>query len=102
MAITFDDVLSAFPEADEFDPKEAKAAVLAANVGLPDSRFASPVLANRGRVLYVMHMLTKPGVDINAPHIRAQMGSPKPFRKKPHVWSGTEHGETLRKLSISN
>ena len=81
MTITFDDVQAAFPdEASAFTAEQAAPFIEAANIGLPDSRFTNPKLAERGRLDYVMHMLTKPPLDLNAHHILAQtdMMTPKP------------------------
>ena len=98
MTITFDDVQAAFPdEASGFTAEQAAPFIEAANIGLPDSRFTNPKLAERGRLNYVMHMLTKPPLDLNAAHIRAQMMAPKPDIKKPHVWDGTSFGDALKK-----
>ncbi len=96
--ITFDDVLRAFPEAHVYTPAIAAPFLEAANLGLPDSRFkGNAALADRARLNYVMHMLTKPALDLDAPHIRAQMGMPHPRIKKPHPWAGTKYGDALKK-----
>lgn len=95
--ITFDDVVAAFPEAKRFTADQARPFVEAANGGLLDARFKQPKMADRGRVNYVMHMLTKPALNLAAPHIRAQMASPQPRVKKPHVWDGTKYGVALKK-----
>jgi hypothetical protein len=97
--ITFDDVAHAFPDAThDFTADDAKPFIEAANHGFHDARFVSRAMADRGRINYVMHMLTKPALDLNAPHILAQMGQPRPGIKKPHPWTGTGYGETLKKL----
>lgn len=95
--INFDDVLRVYPEAKHFTAEQAEPFLEAANIGFPDSRFKAAAQADRGRAHYVMHMLSKAKLDPNAPHIRAQMGSPKARIKKPHVWDGTKYGEALRK-----
>ena len=98
--ITYDDVVSAYPDVGNMDRDRVDTFVDIANIGFPDSRFGDkPAVADRGRILYVMHMLEAPAVDINAPHVRAQMGAPKPFGKKPHPWESTEHGKTLMTLA---
>jgi hypothetical protein len=98
VAISFDDIRAAFPaEAKAFTAEQAAPFLEAANLGFPDSRFKTPAMADRGRVNYVMHMLTKPKLNLGAPHILAQMGAPKPRMKKPHVWDGTKFGVALKK-----
>jgi hypothetical protein len=97
--ITYDDVVSTYPTAERFERDRVDAVIEIANAGFPDSRFGGkPAVADRGRLLYVMHMLEKPPVDLDAPHVRAQMGAPKPFIKKPHPWHSTEYGKDLSGL----
>lgn len=93
--INFSSVLDMYPEASAYSESAAAPFIEAANVGFPDSRFADPAYADRGRILYVMHMLTKPPINLSAPYIVAQMGSPRPDIKKPDPWDGTTFGVEL-------
>jgi hypothetical protein len=99
--ITRDDVIAANPTAEQYTPEQMDPFLEAANLGLPDSRFKNPALADRGRVTYVMHMLTKPALNLNAPHIRAQLATPKAKIKKPSPWDGTPHGVALKKMVVN-
>lgn len=100
--ITVEDILAQFPDTSQIDRERIQAMVDVANQGLPDSRFGdNAATADRGRALYVMHMLSKPPVDLNAPAVRAQMASPKPYIRKPHPWDATEHGRALKGLVTS-
>jgi hypothetical protein len=98
--ITVEDILAQFPDTSQIDRERIQAMVDVANQGFPDSRFGdNAATADRGRALYVMHMLTKPPVDLKAAAVRAQVATlGKPFVKKPHPWDATEHGKMLKGL----
>lgn len=100
--ITFEDVLNNHPTVVRFEEARVEEFVQLANIGLPDSRFGGDdALADRGRILWVMHMMEKPPADLQAPHVLAQMSNPKPFGKKPHPWGSTEHGAALIDLATT-
>lgn len=101
MPITYDDVLAVYPEAKAFTPEEMENTLVVANLGFPDSRFANEVQAERGRINYVMHVMTKPALDLKAPHILAQLNSPKPGIKKPSPWKGTPYGDALTNAIVT-
>lgn len=108
MTISYDDVIAAAPSvAETFDRQKVEELVALANAGFPDARFAHPKTGVvrpgtpfRGRVLYVLHMLNVPPVDLQASHIRRRMNlnNPKPRGKTPHPWETTHHGLELKKL----
>lgn len=105
--ITYDDVVKADPSVEDLNRETVQSWIDIANAGFPDMRFAHPRTGiirpgtpHRGKVLYVLHMLNVPPVDLNAPYIRARMtpGASKTFIKTPHPWDSTHHGKQLKKL----
>lgn len=97
--ITYDQVVAVHPEAARFPKDTVEAFVTAANVGLPDARFksAKSSAADAGRIDYVMHMLTKPALNLSAPHVLARAAFPgRSFVKTPHHWDSTSFGKNLK------
>lgn len=96
--ITSDDVVAAFPRAASFDPATLEHWANVANHAVPNSRVKDPKTAQMSRVLFVMHQIEKPALDLNAPHVRARMGAlGRTSVKFAHPWAGTPHGDMLRK-----
>lgn len=105
--ITYDDVVQADPIVESMNRETVQFWVDTANVGLPDERFAHartgiirPGTPHKGRVLYVLHMLNVPPVDLKALYIRERLkvGTSKTYVKTPHPWDSTQHGKQLKKL----
>jgi hypothetical protein len=96
--ITSEDVIAKFPHAADFDEEILAEEVRRANNALPDERFKSN--PDHGRVLFVMHRLEKPTVAAELPKwLRIARSSRAQNLKKPHPWSGTKHGDHLRKMT---
>ena len=99
--IGYQDVADVFPAVESHPRETVDAFVLAANEGLPDDRFkGNPSQADAGRVLWVVHNLTKPALDLKEPWVVARVRTPGPSAagKAPDVWSSTPEGLALRKL----
>ena len=99
--IGYQDVADALPSVESYPRETVDAFIEAANLGMPDGRFkGAPGQADAGRILFVIHNLTKTALNIKAPWVvaRATVAGPSLAGKAPDVWSGTPEGEALRKL----
>ena len=94
--LTNQDIITAHPEAADFDQDMLAHWASMADVAVPLDRVKDPRSLHQAQILYVMHQMTKPPIDLNAPHIVARMNNPKPYVKTPSPWTGTRHGDALR------
>ena len=96
--ITTDDVVAAYPQAAEFDADTLAHWIDVANVAVPLERVRDPKTHAQAQMLFVMHHIEKPALNLMAPHVRARIGRPGRAAasvKAPHPWAGTPHGERL-------
>jgi phage terminase Nu1 subunit (DNA packaging protein) len=102
--ITYANLISAYPDASRFPQAMAEQWIATANNALPDGRFKTD--PDKGRLLFVMHNLTKPAIDVKAvatsprtAAARTRAAKAKTDVNKKHVWGSTEHGRALIKAT---
>ena len=74
--ITTDDVVAAYPQAAEFDADTLAHWIDVANVAVPVERVRDPKTHAQAQMLFVMHHIEKPALNLMAPHVRARIGRP--------------------------
>ena len=98
--ISKEDVLASHAQAATFDEGALEHWVAVANVAIHPERVKDQRTLEMSRVNFVMHQMTKPAMNLAAPHVVArsrQMGRRAGYIRAPHPWAGTSHGENLIK-----
>lgn len=98
--ISNEDVIAAYPQAEAIDEALLTHWVDVANVTIDAARVKDPRTLNQAQILFVMHQITKPPLDLKAPAVVArtrQPGRRAGYVKAKHVWAGTLHGDALIK-----
>lgn len=100
--ISAEDVKDRFPQAAGFDGEALQTWVDVANTTIDQHRVKDVRTLDLSRILFVMHHMEKPPVNLAAPHVVARTNLPGrrgAFVKAPHPWAGTPHGEQLIKAT---
>jgi hypothetical protein len=93
--ITVDDVRDAHPGAAKHPNEKIDLWVEVANIAIDEQRVKDPRTLATARMLFVMHQLEKPALDLNARHVVTRVRRGRRGALAPNPWLGTPHGERL-------